>query len=203
MEEMAMAIRSFSALLVAILVLAASSPSHAGVYLRPHVGYLYYSIDEPAGIELDGISAVTMGATVGGSFLPFISVEGEFGYTSGGDFTVKDPSLLIPQNLRPEFEQDAPKLWHVNGNARLSVGLTRFTPFVVVGVGIIHASDVDEDGQVPIDGSTDLAVNVGGGADFPVVPLVKLFAEYRVFNIDSEGEPDRISRIVGGLRVGF
>ena len=41
------------------------------------------------------------------------------------------------------------------------------------------------------------------GADFPVVPLVKLFAEYRVFNIDSDGEPDRISRLVGGLKVGF
>ncbi|MEO7085575.1 MAG: outer membrane beta-barrel protein [Gemmatimonadaceae bacterium] len=143
---------------------AQSSPTPTVFQITPYVGYMVFGdyLKGPVGTSLTNAPGVIYGAQAGIAIAPQLSLIGNLGYTNSdlkvgipllGGVSVGHSSMLI-YDAGLEYSFGGPKQ-----------GGTPINPFVQAGIGAI-SYNIDED--VIQTNATNLAGNVGVGADFAV-----------------------------------
>jgi len=160
-------IRSFAvaASVIAAGSLGAQTPeSGTTMHVTPYVGYMVFGdyLKGPLGTSLTNSPGLMYGTQLSLPLAPNLSLVGNIGYTSS-DISIGVPFLGgISAGHSTMYMYDA-GLEYSFGRAKS--GSIPFTPFVTAGVGAMHYN-IDED--IATTTATNLAGNVGLGADFVV-----------------------------------
>ena len=143
-----------------------SSASLPLIEVSPYVGYFMASnlADGPLGTSISAGSGGLYGAQVRIPIVPSLSAIGNFGYSAG--------KMRAGFPIIGGIEVGDAKTYLYDGGLQLSMaelarGSSSLIPFIQAGVGGIHR-------QLSVAGltnkSTNLAWNVGAGADMEIVP---------------------------------
>ena len=156
---------------VAAMPIAAQAPvSGTVLHIAPYAGYMVFGnyLNGPLGTSLTSKPGVLYGTQVGLSIAPNLSLFGNIGYTSssmevglpyfGGVSVGSSSMLMYDAGLEYDFN-------HARGS-----GLA-LSPFVQAGIGEMRYT-IDE--SVLQTQATNLAGNVGAGADFALTRGVAL-----------------------------
>lgn len=135
--------------------------------LTPYVGYIAYGdhFETANGAEFTNDNAAVYGAQLGIDMTPNLALVGNFGYSrTNWEFEFSGPGERFAGNVG---------VWLYDGNLQLkfpfAAGAGTFSPFAQAGIGAMKfTADVDDFGN---DGTTNIAYNVGLGADFNVGAL--------------------------------
>jgi hypothetical protein len=164
--------RSIRSLVVAASVVAAGTlgaqTPESGTtpfHITPYAGYMFFGdyLKGPVGTTLTNAPALMYGTQINMALSPNVSLVGNLGYTSS-DIQVGVPFFGgIGTGLRSTmYMYDAGLEYDFRSTKSGSVP---FTPFVTGGVGAMH---YNIDGDFLSTQATNLAGNVGVGADFVV-----------------------------------
>jgi hypothetical protein len=160
-------IRSF-ALVASVMAagsLGAQTPESATpMHVTPYVGYMLFGdyLKGPLGTTLTNAPGLMYGTQFNLALSPNVSLVGNLGYTSS-DIKIGVPFFGgITAGRSTMYMYDA-GLEYDFGSSKS--GSIPFTPFVLAGVGAMHYN-IDED--IASTQATNLAGNVGVGADFVV-----------------------------------
>ena len=132
--------------------------------LVPYAGYMVYGdhFELPAGLEYTNDNSWLVGAQASFDLSRNFSLVGNFGWSKTNWELEEDGGAEL-------FASDV-GIWLYDGSVQLrlpvTAGMTTFAPFVQAGVGAIKFSVDDND--IESDGATNIAYNVGLGADFQV-----------------------------------
>jgi len=160
-------IRSFviAASAVAAGSLGAQAPeSRTAMHVTPYVGYMVFGdyLKGPLGTSLTNAPGLMYGTQLNLSLSPNLSLVGNLGYTSS-DIKIGVPFFGgISAGHSTMYMYDAGLEYEFGASKSASIP---FTPFVTGGVGAMRYN-IDED--IASTTSTNLAGNVGVGADFVV-----------------------------------
>jgi len=134
--------------------------------ITPYVGYIAFGdhFETANGAEFSNDNGAIYGVQVGIDMTPNLALVGNFGY-SRSDWQWE---LAGAQSHNGEVG-----VWLYDGNLQLkfpfAAGAGTFSPFAQAGVGAVkYTADFDD---VDSDGTTNVAFNVGLGADFNVGAL--------------------------------
>ena len=162
--------RSTRSFAVAASVVAAGSlgaqtrESGTPMHVTPYVGYMVFGdyLKGPLGTTLTNAPGLMYGTQFNLALAPNISLVGNVGYTSS-DIKIGVPFFGgISAGHSTMYMYDAGLEYDF---ASTKSGSIPFTPFVLAGVGAMHYN-IDED--IASTQATNLAGNVGLGADFVV-----------------------------------
>ncbi|MDB4875844.1 MAG: hypothetical protein JWM41_2290 [Gemmatimonadetes bacterium] len=163
--------RSIRRVVLAAAMVAVSSPAFAQapgsgtvLHVSPYLGYMVFGnyLNGPLGTSLSNAPGALYGTQVGLSLAPNLSLIGNLGYSASdmkigipflGGVSVGHSSMLI---------YDAGLEYNL-GSAK--AGRTALSPFVQAGVGAMR---YDINASVLTTTATNLAGNVGVGADFTI-----------------------------------
>ena len=142
-------------------------------YLSPYVGYMWFGdlFEFPDGTEQTLDNGAQFGVQAGVSFSPNFSLIGNFGYNKS-HFELEHPDFTTPDNR--QSSDLAVMLYDANLQFRLPFVANRMgswlAPVGQVGIGgIKYTFDRDD---VFSDGKTDIAFNLGIGADFQLMKAI-------------------------------
>lgn len=207
-------------LLVGVLSLALAAPAMAqegsignpdkpSVFsLVPYAGYMIYGdhFKTPSDIEFTNDNALIIGAQASFDFSPNIALVGNFGWSK--------TNWELESDLGGEAFAGDVGVWVYDGSLQLrlpvSAGMSTFAPFVQAGVGAIKFSVDNND--IESDGATNIAYNVGLGADFQVGGLgLRLMAKDYISSfswdeLEDTDIDDQISHnfaLTAGLKFSF
>jgi hypothetical protein len=135
--------------------------------VTPYVGYIAYGdhFETPSGGEFTNDNAAIYGVQVGIDVARNLSLVGNFGYSrTNWEFEFTGPVERFAGDVG---------VWLYDGNLQLkfplAAGAGTFSPFAQAGVGALRFTADRDDFQA--DGTTNVAFNVGLGADFSVGAL--------------------------------
>jgi hypothetical protein len=151
--------------------LGAQTPESAPqVHITPYVGYMMFGdyLKGPLGTSLTNAPGLMYGTQLDLPLSNNVSLVGNLGYTAS-DFQIGVPFL-------GGFDAGHSQMYIYDAGLEYNFGSTKtssiaFSPFVQAGVGAIHYN-IDADFLTTT--ATNLAGNVGAGADFVVGRGVKL-----------------------------
>ena len=191
------------------------NPDKPSVFtLVPYAGYMVYGdhFELPADIEYTNDNSWIVGAQAGFDLSRNFSLVGNFGWSkTNWEFETDDPDIGTAAG-------DV-GIWLYDGSVQLklpfSAGMSTFAPFVQAGLGAIKFSTDDND--FGSSGQTNIAYNVGLGADLSVGGLgLRLMAKDYIssFNWDdvADAQPSNFDKdqpishnwaLTAGLKFSF
>ena len=162
--------RSIRSLVVAAFVVAAGTlgaqapESGTAFHVTPYAGYMFFGdyLKGPLGTSITNAPALMYGTQINMALAPNLSLVGNLGYTSS-DIQIGVPFFGgISAGHSTMYMYDAGLEYDFRSSRSGSIP---FTPFITGGVGAMHYN-IDED--FASTQATNLAGNVGLGADFVV-----------------------------------
>lgn len=189
---------------------------HGSFYLSPYAGYMIFGnlFTFADGTEYSNEDGGLYGAQLGYSFSPNLSLIGNFGYTKS-KFAIEGENVTTPVSGDIGiFLYDANLQFRVPFLTDMTRG-SWIAPVAQLGVGAIkYTTDTDDFNS---KGKTDVAFNVGLGADFQIMKTVglRLMAKDYITNLGwtdasevnfDDGVKGNTSHNIGltvGLNFGF
>ena len=185
------------------------NPDKPSVFtLTPYAGYVIYGehFELPGDVKYTNDNSWVVGAQAGFDLSRNFSLVGNFGWSK--------------TNWEFEFDGGAETsagdvgIWLYDGNVQfrlpVTAGMSTFAPFVQAGVGAIKFSVDNND--IESDGATNIAYNVGLGADFSVGGLglrlmakdyISSFAWDELEDTDIDDKLSHNFALTAGLKFSF